>query len=74
MYEIENRSFIDLCLQGRATLAQIDDYIEKWHRSAEDIDIVAYLGMTAKEYDLFVRNPDSLASILKAHREGQERQ
>ena len=69
MYKTKNRSFIDRCLQGKATIDEIDDYIEKWHHSGESIDIVSYLGMTNEEYDLIVRDPDALAFILTARRE-----
>jgi hypothetical protein len=69
MYKTKNRSFIDLCVHGNATVDEIDDYIEKWHHSKEDINIISYLGMTKEEYDLFVRDPDALTLIIGARRE-----
>ena len=69
MYKGKHSSFIDLCLQGRAAPSEIDDYIESWHHSKEDVGVDTFLGMTSDEYALFVRDPDALASIIAARRE-----
>ena len=71
MYKAEANSFMDLCLKGKVMLDEIDDYIARWHRSAQAIDILSYLGMTKEEYDLFVRDPDALAFIVTARRENR---
>jgi hypothetical protein len=69
MYKTKETSFMDLCLQGKAMPDQIDEFVAKWHRQNGDQDIIPYLGMTPEEYDLFVRHPDALASIVEARRE-----
>ena len=62
--------FIDLCLRGEADLSEIDDYVEKWHLSKDDIPIYEFLGMTREEYALWVEKPQTLRSILFAHKHG----
>jgi hypothetical protein len=63
------KSFIDLCLQGKAVLDEIDDYVEAWHEKPEGKPLCRYLGMKRPEYSLWIRDPDSLAYIIKARRE-----
>jgi hypothetical protein len=69
MYKTRESSFMDLCLQGKAIPDQIDEYVADWHRQEGDQDVISYLGMTPEEYDLFVRRPDAIASIVNARRE-----
>jgi hypothetical protein len=69
MYETKESSFMDLCMQEKAIPDEIDEYVAKWHRQEGDQDIISYLGMTSEEYDVFVRHPDAVASIVKARRE-----
>lgn len=62
------KTFIDLCLEGDADLTEIDDYVEAWHNSDEDIEIHTFLGMTLEEYFLWVENPNAIRMILFAKR------
>ena len=64
-----NDSFIQRCLRGEAMIDEIDDYVERWHSSAEDVDIHTFLGMTSKEYALWIRDPDTLPYIVASRRE-----
>ena len=62
MYEIK-KTFIDLCLEGKAELSDINDYVERWHTSDEDVSLHQFLGMTMSEYSLWVEKPMILRSI-----------
>jgi hypothetical protein len=59
-------SFIDRCLRGEALLEEIDDYVDAWHEGDSDKELHAYLGMTQKEYALWVSRPDVLPFIITA--------
>lgn len=65
-------SFIDMCLKGEALLEDIDDYVDKWHESAGDVPLHRFLGMTHKEYELWVADPDVLPFVVKAHRDKRD--
>ncbi len=67
MYE-RKKTFIELCLEGRADLSDIDDYIEAWHTTKGDASLHQFLGMTDSEYSLWVEKPDSLRFILLSRR------
>lgn len=61
------KTFIDLCLSGDAFIDEIDDYIDKWHEAEdESLELFEYLGMTAKEYELWLKEPQILAIIVSA--------
>ena len=69
--EIEHVSFIELCIQGKATEDQVDDYIDIWHNDIGgkiSMSLCQYLGMTSNEYDLFVLQPEKLNQIIESHR------
>lgn len=64
-------NFIKDCIAGEALLSEIDNYIEKWHKSTSTEEpIHTFLGMKKKEYALFVEDEVYLASIITAHKEG----
>lgn len=65
-------SFIQDCINGEALLSEIDDYIDLWHASSDDIPLHLYLGMTKGEYALFIEDEGFLASIVTAHKEGKK--
>ncbi|PCH66973.1 MAG: hypothetical protein COC06_12000 [Bacteroidales bacterium] len=62
-------SFISDCLNGDAFLSEIDDYIDQWHDSDTKLLLHEFLGMTRKEYALFVEDEEFLATIVTAHKE-----
>jgi hypothetical protein len=66
-----HKSFIDLSLEGKACIDQIDDYIDAWHNDPGDESLSQYLGMEQAEYSLWIRDPDTLAYIIKARRENR---
>ncbi len=69
MYK-RKKTFIDLCLEGRADLSDIDEYVEAWHTTDEDVRLHQFLGMTIGEYSLWVEKPQVLRSILFSKRFG----
>lgn len=61
-----NKSFVEQCINGNASLDEIDDYIDAWHDSDSDteIELHEHLGMTWKEYSIWAIKPSSLAEIV----------
>jgi len=69
MCEDHSTNFIALCLQGKTLPTEIDDYIDSWHENDSSKPLHDFLGMTWKEYSLWVSNPDFLSHIITAHKE-----
>jgi hypothetical protein len=65
----KRKPFIDLSLEGRVLLDEIDDYVDAWHKHPEGEPLHRYLGMKKSEYSLWVRDPDALPYIIKARHE-----
>jgi hypothetical protein len=61
-------TFVERCLQGRANLDEIDDYIDEWRNSTDDRELHDYLGMSWDEYRLWVERPAALRHILFSRR------
>jgi len=61
-----NSSFIEKCINGDASLDEIDDYIDEWHDSdsTNDLELHEFLGMSWEEYSLWAIKPSLLAEIL----------
>lgn len=58
------QSFIEAVLAGDASPGDIDDFVDAWHASPEDIGLAEFLGMTDEEYALWVEQPDVLSVLL----------
>jgi hypothetical protein len=67
----EDAPFIRLCLQGKVPPAAIADFIEAWNKTDPmwREPLYEYLGLEKAEYALWVRDPDTLAFIVKARHE-----
>lgn len=63
--------FIGACVNGKASLDEIDDYVEAWHRQPADMELHAFLGMSTEEYGLWVADPDALTRIVCSRRNGE---
>jgi hypothetical protein len=61
-------NFITDCLNGDALMSDINDYIDQWHESDIDLQLHDFLGMSKKEYVLFVQDENYLGSIITAHK------
>lgn len=57
-------NFIQACLKGEAKPEDIDDWVEKWHKSQSKSALHQWLGMTLSEYMDWVGNPNSLQNII----------
>jgi len=62
------RSFLTLCLDGKATPEEIDGFVDRWHDAPADRALHEFLGMTEEEYSLWLRVPDALPYIHDARR------
>jgi len=47
-------SFVTDLVSGKATMKDVDDYIDHWHSSNSELSLHEYLGMTQLEYEFFV--------------------
>ena len=61
-------TYVERALHGQATLDDIDDYIDTWHRGDDPRELHEFLGMTWDEYRLWVERPVALRHILFARR------
>ena len=68
MFEIP---FIDACLNGDASLDDIENYIEQWHSLDTDTSIEEFLGMTPYEYGEWLKCGEDivLRDIMAAREE-----
>jgi hypothetical protein len=72
MSSTSTRPFVEACLAGEALDRDIDDWIDRWHDtggapSGESITLAEYLGMSPREYDLWVEEPAILRTLISAH-------
>jgi len=61
---MSEQTFVDQCLEGLATLDEVDDFVEAWHEGEDARDLHEYLGLTWDEYALFVERPEALRYIM----------
>ena len=62
-------NFISYCISGDALMSEIDDYISNWHEGNVEGELYDYLGMSKKEYALFVEDENYLGIIISAHKD-----
>lgn len=66
------QTFVMRALAGEVLdLAEIDEDIGLWHRADTRLELHEWLGMSRREYALFVERPESLRVILAAHKSGK---
>ncbi len=53
------QTFVEAVLAGDAMLGDIDDFIDAWHASPEDVGLAEFLGMTEEEYARWVEQPET---------------
>ncbi len=61
-------NFIIDCINGDALMSDVNDYIDKWHESDSSLPLHDFLGMSKKEYMLFVEDENYLGNIITAHK------
>jgi len=69
---MSKKNFIQDCINGNALLEEIVDYIDAWHENDSEDTIYDFLGMSQKEYRMWVENDDILKYIIKAHLENND--
>lgn len=63
-------AFLDRYLNGEVLAEEIDNFIDNWHADPQNKEIYEFLGMSQKEYSLWLRDPDTLPHIAGARRTG----
>lgn len=67
---MDETTFTDDLIDGKATIDDYDDYVDRWHASADDERSLAeYLGLTEEEYSIVFRNPELISDILIARQD-----
>ncbi len=61
-------TFLEKVLKGQARLADIEDYVERWHGSDSSQSLPKYLGLTEREYASWVEDSKSLSKLLASRR------
>src|SRR5689334_18107622 len=67
----ERQDFISLALAGEVMTDEIDDHVDQWHDDPDGLPLHEYLGMTEREYALWLSVPDMLPLILAARKQGR---
>lgn len=68
-----DQSYAELVLAGRASYADIDDFITAWHQAPDDsaaarMEIYQFLGLSWEEYRLWGEQPSSLKFTFAARK------
>ncbi|MGW6927376.1 hypothetical protein ACWGA9_39990 [Streptomyces sp. NPDC054950] len=67
----DRETFVSAALSGRASIDDLDDYIDDWHDEGSDLPLYEYLGMTRDEYRLCTERPEALRLVLAARKKGR---
>ena len=46
MFSDSKLTFIELCVKGEVLIDEIDNFVDEWHQSPQDIELHEFLGMT----------------------------
>lgn len=60
-------TFMQEVKEGRATLDDIDDWVEAWHQSGGESELHDTIGMTQEEYSAWVQNPKTIERAAERH-------
>lgn len=66
-------SFIDDVVAGRASEADVDDYIDYWHTHQTGNELREYIGLSDEEYGMWLRNDSLLAAFIDQRRTVESR-
>lgn len=58
-----------MCVNGNATIDEIDEYVDKWHDGNGEESLSEFLGMTDKEYAVWLMDASALPKIIAAHKQ-----
>lgn len=59
-----NKTFIELHLEGKLLIEDINDFIDIWHASNSKKKLYEFLGMTKDEYSKWIINSNYLKTII----------
>ena len=62
-------AFVAKCTRGEVLLEEIDDFVDAWHEGDYDEGLHEFLGMTLREYSLWVADVNMLSFIVTARKE-----
>lgn len=62
-------NFITYCIKGETLMSEVDDFIAIWHEEEIHSSLHDFLGMSKKEYELFVKDGAYLGLIITSHRD-----
>lgn len=66
-----NKTYVQACLDGDATIFDLDYYIDFWHENETGKTLREFLGLTVYEYQEWGKGSDSIfRDILRCRREG----
>ena len=63
------RTFIEQCISGEALTDDVEEFVERWHAGTDPRELHEYLGMSWREYSLWMTEPDILPHIVTAHKQ-----
>lgn len=49
------KTFMEKCVDGEASVEEVDEYVEYWHTHEIDMPLHEYLGLSPSEYALWGR-------------------
>lgn len=59
-----SETFVEKYFKGKVNIEQIDNFVKQWHNCLHKIELHDFLGLTWREYSLWVEQPNSLHLIL----------
>lgn len=68
MSNLLTNSFVEKCVRGEVLPNEVDDYVDTWHNSDSEFSLREFLGMTIKEYNLWIKDSSVLPYIVSAHK------
>lgn len=64
------KTFMEKCVDGEASVEEVDEYVEYWHTHEIDMPLHEYLGLSPSEYALWGREDNGyLEQFLKVRKE-----
>lgn len=65
------KTYVQACLDGEATIFDLDAYIDFWHENDLDMTLREFLGLTPYEYEEWGKNNNSIfRDIMRCRVEG----
>lgn len=66
------KTFMEKCVDGEASVEEVDEYVEYWHTHEIDMPLHEYLGLSPSEYALWEREGNGyLGQFLEVRKTGK---